>query len=125
MAYKSTKTNPNFERDPEFKAEIMRRLQLSMSEKQAEHETLFKILIETLKYPEMLSTFSFESGDDIEDAILYSILNLKNKEIDTNPEIFEKQLKLALTWNRYDIAENKILKSQILDVITFELKLRK
>ena len=108
----------HFATDPEFKEEIMKQLQLNISEKKDEHEAMFRTVVDSFKDQNLLSTFSFESGDDIEEAILHSIIKLKDKKIEEQHGIFEKQeiLDLALTWNRYDIAQKYILKSQILDV---------
>ena len=60
---------------------------------------------ETLKYPHLLTVFRLEhseQGNDIDVAILQSLLKAKKDN-------YKAQLKLALTWDRIDIARNYIL----------------
>ena len=63
---------------------------------------------ETLKYPHLLSVFRLDSNEnqnidnaDIDIAILRALLKAKKSN-------YKAQLKLALTWDRIDIARNFI-----------------
>ena len=63
---------------------------------------------ETLKYPHLLSVFRLDSNEnqnidnaDIDIAILRALLKAKKSN-------YKAQLKLALTWDRIDIAKNFI-----------------
>lgn len=86
--------------DDELRNEIMSRI-----DKKYNSPSILKYLEETLNYAHLLTVFRLDSSlsdqtTDIDIAILHSLLKAKNDKFG--------QLKLALTWNRIDIARKFI-----------------
>jgi hypothetical protein len=84
--------------DDEIRAEI-----LSKIDKKYDGSKILEQFEETLKYSHLLTVFRLESSDqakDVDVAILQALLKAKKDK--------SAQLKLALTWDRIDIAKSYI-----------------
>ncbi len=81
-----------------------------------EHERVLTDIEKIFEYMDYLSVFSVDGGDEInglDDAILYGILKAQKKKTEEEKganlkNMITSQLKLALTWNRIDVA-NKFI----------------
>ncbi len=102
--------------DENTRNEILNKIKKQWPEKSV--NSAMKNLEEILKYPHLLSVFRLDSNEqanDIDVAILRSLLKAKQKN-------FKAQMELALTWNRIDIARNFIFTNQEPTVIILNIE---
>ena len=120
--------------DESLKDEVLKMLKEALPDKN--HQELLAKIIEFFKYFDLLSVFSLDADDqinEIDETILNSLLKAKRRisgpkndnaeksitkyfllELDFKTKIFFKdilkaQLQLALTWDRIDVAKKFIL----------------
>uniref|UniRef100_A0A183AFB2 LSDAT_euk domain-containing protein n=1 Tax=Echinostoma caproni TaxID=27848 RepID=A0A183AFB2_9TREM len=71
----------------------------------AKADSALEMIIEILRDPKLITTFDMNKSDDLDLAILFALIKT-NSRINT-------QLELAFTWNRSDIAEEKIFRQGV------------
>ncbi|XP_062593993.1 transient receptor potential cation channel subfamily M member-like 2 [Saccostrea cucullata] len=65
-----------------------------------------------MEHRDLINIFPMNKHEDLDIAILTALLN--SKAGDTSDEIRQNQLKLALTWDRADIAQEEIFREDVL-----------
>ncbi|XP_061184292.1 transient receptor potential cation channel subfamily M member-like 2 [Saccostrea echinata] len=65
-----------------------------------------------MEHRDLINIFPMNKHEDLDIAILTALLN--SKAGDTSTEIRQNQLKLALTWDRADIAQEEIFREDVL-----------
>ncbi|VEL23208.1 unnamed protein product [Protopolystoma xenopodis] len=95
-----TDQTAGFEFSPTEARKIMQDLEDSRmsGDKATEAFQLIEIIVQD---PRLINTFDMKGSDDLDAAILYALIK-------TSSEV-ENQLELALSWNRVDIAQDKII----------------
>jgi hypothetical protein len=95
--------------------EVYSKVRTSLKEKKKEdHDDVMKSIKDILKNMDLITVFSSDSIVDLDQAILFAILKaeksklLKDKKSKDEKNTLLKQLKLALKWNRIDVAEKYI-----------------
>nr|XP_034329514.1 transient receptor potential cation channel subfamily M member-like 2 isoform X1 [Crassostrea gigas] len=68
-------------------------------------------VMECMKYRNLINIFPMNKHEDLDIAILTALLNSEGAE--NSDEIRKNQLKLALTWDRADIAQEEIFREDV------------
>lgn len=95
--------------------EVLKKIELNLPDKSKEfHAEVLKTIKKMFEYQDYLNIFSVESADEInelDEAILKGILKAQRKQSGAardEKRAFNSQVKLALTWNRIDVADKYI-----------------
>ncbi|KAK3094835.1 hypothetical protein FSP39_006870 [Pinctada imbricata] len=116
-AYSHTKKNKG-EIKPKYVEKLKEKIYDSYGERWKDEEIDKNIesnlsnVMECMKHRELISIFNMNKHEELDIAILSALL--KSKAAQRNEEIRLSQLKLALTWNRSDIAQEEIFREDVL-----------